>query len=193
MRGDNGCLDRLPPPRRRFTPTCVGTIILYCASLDNIVHPHMRGDNSHGPRLQQGSLGSPPHAWGQCIFTGGQVSICRFTPTCVGTIGGMLFFAVPGTVHPHMRGDNEIALDVGRLAVGSPPHAWGQCADHAGPAGIDRFTPTCVGTMTEVCDSDGSGVGSPPHAWGQLKEGHIMSNFDWFTPTCVGTIRTCCG
>ncbi len=50
------------------------------------------------------------------------------------------------SVHPHMRGDGDLANWDGRQQSGSPPHAWGR-RDRARLAKRHvRFTPTCVGT-----------------------------------------------
>jgi len=50
----------------RFTPTRVGTISL---ELNHLllypVHPHTRGDNRGGLKIERDLYGSPPHAWGQ--------------------------------------------------------------------------------------------------------------------------------
>ena len=147
-RGDNGArmLGRIAnlgsPPRawgqfsprptaadnRRFTPTGVGTM----GWVDGIgnrsaVHPHGRGDNSPQPAPTRAPRGSPPRAWGQCIYANA--------------------WNVHRTVHPHGRGDNGcLSLNLrlrrwftptgvgtirscmylsSRLA-GSPPRAWGQ-------------------------------------------------------------------
>ncbi len=53
----------------RFTPTCVGNIVIVAMSFDAVaVHPHMRGE--YFGRLFRfiGGLGSPPHAWGIYTF-----------------------------------------------------------------------------------------------------------------------------
>ena len=114
--------------QRRFTPTGVGTM----RSGDGVrnrsaVHPHGRGDNSPQPAPTRAPRGSPPRAWGQCIYANA--------------------WNVHRTVHPHGRGDNGcLSLNLrlrrwftptgvgtirscmylsSRLA-GSPPRAWGQ-------------------------------------------------------------------
>ena len=63
------CVHVQPGIYRRFTPTCVGTMILANQpTAARPVHPHMRGDNVLIPCTLCGCkwvLGSPPHAWGQ--------------------------------------------------------------------------------------------------------------------------------
>ena len=52
----------------RFTPTCVGTIVLLHHDACWLsVHPHMRGDNRVKYERCCAVVGSPPHAWGQLL------------------------------------------------------------------------------------------------------------------------------
>ena len=54
------------PPDRRFTPTCVGTMLCVPVCMCIFaVHPHMRGDNVYAKCVHFNAAGSPPHAWGQ--------------------------------------------------------------------------------------------------------------------------------
>src|SRR5690606_22239822 len=91
----------------RFTPTRVGTTErkrrqrLSCA-----VHPHARGDNSHGRRAEHHLPGSPPRAWGQRLRWSREDAPSRFTPTRVGTTPSSFPATVRTPVHPHARGDN---------------------------------------------------------------------------------------
>ena len=126
-RGDNGDLlaparaDGGSPPRawgqsarrginkiiHRFTPTGVGTILIFLLSLsENSVHPHGRGDNFIRIRQPNRSAGSPPRAWGQSACRLPRSDIRRFTPTGVGTMGAMVDECGSRAVHPHGRGDN---------------------------------------------------------------------------------------
>ncbi len=118
-----------------------------------------------------------------------QADVIRFTPTCVGTTSIARLEHRRYTVHPHVRGDNELADQARGLAKGSPPRAWGQPfwntpngllravhphvrGDNEGAcdegAGWGRFTPTCVGTTDALPLNALSHPGSPPRAWGQL-------------------------
>ncbi len=102
----------------------------------------------------------------------------------------MVFSPSLHSVHPHTRGDIVPRSLCARRTRGSPPHAWGHLNAALGWLGVNRFTPTRVGT------SSGStpmlwqqpvhphtrgdidilrlrqclGFGSPPHAWGHRKE-----------------------
>jgi len=111
------------------------------------VHPHGRGDNRKRELSSTKKFGSPPRAWGQSIRYHGYVRLNRFTPTGVGTMVGGCFYFYGGSVHPHGRGDNRIAVGIFLGFAGSPPRAWGQLHRtlmHHRPM---RFTPTGVGTI----------------------------------------------
>ncbi len=57
---------QLRPSGVRFTPTCVGTIVIFQPFQPVYpVHPHVRGDNWIRRIRRTGRCGSPPRAWGQ--------------------------------------------------------------------------------------------------------------------------------
>ena len=170
----------------------------------------MRGENAirrHGFTDQRGS---PPHAWGksgnQCLCH----IILRFTPTCVGKICNGRLSVDSLSVHPHMRGENNILYFSAQSETGSPPHAWGKSVPSPAKWWCARFTPTCVGKIKFGLSPSkylsvhphmrGENypkhpiapvpIGSPPHAWG--KSWIIFNGIgDYrFTPTCVGKICT---
>ena len=73
--------------------------------------------------------GSPPRAWGQCSANTDEIEQLRFTPTGVGTMPFQSEGSDRDTVHPHGRGDNNVVLSYPDRYDGSPPRAWGQCAN----------------------------------------------------------------
>ena len=113
----------------------------------------------------------------------------------------------PPPVHPHVRGDGGHRRVHNRLLLGSPPRAWGRLPGLKDSHGVQRFTPTCVGTavrgrrewrQTAVHPHvRGDGVrsssyrrslcGSPPRAWGRRDQQELRHLVERFTPTCVGT------
>ena len=136
------------------------------ATICKAVHPHMRGDNSPQYRRMRLPIGSPPHAWGQCLIIEDLRALRGSPPHAWGQCferGGVLGAV---SVHPHMRGDNYAYYNPAAPEGGSPPHAWGQCGGEACSGFLDRFTPTCVGTINSQ-SPPGPYTGSPPHAWGQ--------------------------
>ena len=111
----------------RFTPTGVGTMYATASTSPPVaVHPHGRGDNTDYYLVALRRNGSPPRAWGQSEQQQAPYDHPRFTPTGVGTIARGDVVVCNDSVHPHGRGDNLIAPQVGALSVGSPPRAWGQ-------------------------------------------------------------------
>ena len=95
-------------PMTRFTPTGVGTILIFLLSLSgNSVHPHGRGDNLPFQPVPDVARGSPPRAWGQLWCRCSLGSAMRFTPTGVGTISERARWRGYVAVHPHGRGDNR--------------------------------------------------------------------------------------
>ena len=133
-------------------------------------------------------FGSPPHAWGQCVYLSQPIRIIRFTPTCVGTIDVNPFILFMASVHPHMRGDNDLLRIPTEKEIGSPPHAWGQWTCPTPCPIRPPVHPHMRGDNSRYTLGSAAEAGSPPHAWGQCQgiPGNIPSRR--FTPTCVGTI-----
>ena len=205
---------RNPVRHVRFTPTCVG-----------------KSPGRPMSFVQQ--FGSPPRVWGnrrrRCCDTR---DARRFTPTCVGKSASRSVaraHSMPGspprvwgnrirermapiriTVHPHVCGEICFGLEAIPLAAaGSPPRVWGNRVHAIGDAGLERFTPTCVGksrrigrrpthrrfTPTCVGKSSEHGsmhatyIGSPPRVWGNHARAGVSDSGARFTPTCVGKSR----
>ncbi len=198
-------------PRRRFTPTCVGTAVIdFMSRLAKAVHPHVRGDGQLRGDMVVLCAGSPPRAWGRLPKLLRVALECRFTPTCVGTANHWQSSSLRAAVHPHVRGDGSVGHAGYRCPVGSPPRAWGRRLKHGGVFAVGRFTPTCVGTASapshRAPDSSvhphvrGDGcywlatitiiLGSPPRAWGRPPPRPSVPMLFRFTPTCVGTARS---
>ena len=153
-------------------------------------------------------VGSPPRAWGQSRRRRPSRPRRRFTPTGVGTMRTGTCLTISRAVHPHGRGDNNAQKIDPLPTAGSPPRAWGQCLEIIRDAGLGRFTPTGVGTITIRRDSYhsrsvhphgrgdnrcsglqvGSAHGSPPRAWGQCQKCVVHPVSVRFTPTGVGTM-----
>jgi len=132
---------------RRFTPTCVGTTIVFDVPANGrSVHPHVRGDDWTTAYRIIGFYGSPPRAWGRLRFPLLVQISNRFTPTCVGTTRSVGLSSGLPSVHPHVRGDDMSCAAQMYLIAGSPPRAWGRRPLKRGRAERIRFTPTCVGT-----------------------------------------------
>ena len=193
----------------RFTPTYVGKIPpgKYKFS-PSTVHPHIRGENASILLPSRTRIGSPPHTWGKWNRWTNWPTSKRFTPTYVGKISALLMYLWAISVHPHIRGENEVkdyhiwALD------GSPPHTWGKLPSRQVSRVQSRFTPTYVGKMffakfifnnvsvhPHIRGENASAyayeipvAGSPPHTWGKYRFETLGSPRLRFTPTYVGKI-----
>jgi len=172
----------------RFTPTGVGT------TLDNgtglsipTVHPHGCGDNDWklGDILRVS--GSPPRVWGQHDRVHWNGYARRFTPTGVGTTQISIAARNYSPVHPHGCGDNETSRRLTSWRAGSPPRVWGQPDDDIGSAGVWRFTPTGVGTTTELRQAARNYAVHPHGCGDNAAGGGKTRGLLRFTPTGVGT------
>ena len=116
--------------------------------------------------------------------------IARFTPTYVGKTKGIASRAAEGTVHPHIRGEDQYSARQYGPALGSPPHTWGRLHSTTSATQSRRFTPTYVGKTRVKPWSARACAGSPPHTWGRLHGELYQRAIGRFTPTYVG--KTAC-
>ena len=134
----------------RFIPTCVGSMARRInSSMKSPVHPHLRGEHVIKRELVDIWRGSSPPAWGACQIPLGSGRPFRFIPTCVGSICSSAGATGSGPVHPHLRGEHPRINETRRAMTGSSPPAWGACIYIFVHLSVQRFIPTCVGSM--VC------------------------------------------
>ncbi len=173
------------------------------------VHPHGSGDSLRYSERSTSDHGSPPREWGQLPaasdvevierFTptgvgtahliGEVLTSCRrFTPTGVGTAATISVASVSVAVHPHGSGDSLIWLHFDPAASGSPPREWGQHGQNLRGDGQERFTPTGVGTASDLRGQSPRGERFTPTGVGTA-ESRLSVHFllNRFTPTGVGT------
>ena len=134
----------------------------------------------------------------------------RFTPTHVGKTRAPSRSCPLCPVHPHTRGEDDIAGIWTIGYGGSPPHTWGRLLSAPVSFPVSWFTPTHVGKTVahsvvspvravhpHTRGEDGDTFtaanprnGSPPHTWGRpcrLRQGVACGRF---TPTHVGKTST---
>ena len=191
----------------RFIPTCVGNtgpLGVIPAALP--VHPHMRGEYPAASTVIPVPGGSSPHAWGILPQSFRRLRIFRFIPTCVGNTRSRRHAGQRVAVHPHMRGEYLVSLNVPAMRCGSSPHAWGIRWWEGRGLRMRRFIPTCVGNTQPRLAADmeypvhphmrgeykspaewiRTYGGSSPHAWGiRLLRSPDVADAR-FIPTCVG-------
>ena len=140
------CPDRGGETRFRLTPTCVGrTCQTGRGRSRSAAHPHVRGEDYVPPSQTAADDGSPPRAWGGLGRGDDLPARRRLTPTCVGRTRQHGREYVPGTAHPHVRGEDVHPSIEAAKAAGSPPRAWGGLLRHLEQPSRQRLTPTCVG------------------------------------------------
>jgi len=152
------------------------------------VHPHVRGEHRITRNADDEMVGSSPRAWGAFSRNSRSWPFARFIPTCVGSMAESRYPAPPPAVHPHVRGEHSGPDWPTTCAIGSSPRAWGACAVIPVHPRVDRFIPTCVGSIRlhhdpaghrrvhphvrgehdGACMEAGRGLGSSPRAWGAL-------------------------
>jgi len=119
--------DAAPPyRRRRFIPTCVGSMARHAQNISRLpVHPHSRGEHNDIGANTFGTAGSSPHAWGAFDAVGELHRPAWFIPTCVGSMMERSRVGMCPPVHPHTRGEHQRMVFRSVKCSGSSPHAWG--------------------------------------------------------------------
>ncbi len=191
----------------RFIPACAGntrTRRTRCAW--NSVHPRMRGEHVGTLLVVMIRSGSSPHARGTLLGNSLGCGLSRFIPACAGNTNRHNRFCSWPSVHPRMRGEHVVRVQIERHRNGSSPHARG--TRPADPVSRDerRFIPACAGnthpTMnatvmstvhprmrgehTLACSLAAHSVGSSPHARGTLPRARICAAIRRFIPACAG-------
>ena len=89
------------------------------------VYPHTRGGTNWRTKIDQGSRGLSPHAWGNpsVVLPGGTAE--RSIPTRVGEPSSSTSSSRRFTVYPHTRGGTTQASPYSGKMRGLSPHAWG--------------------------------------------------------------------
>ena len=170
------------------------------------VHPHIRGEYSNASCNIWRALGSSPHPWGIRLTSPVTMICSRFIPTSVGNTDDGDYFVILDTVHPHIRGEYEIACEAEDDFYGSSPHPWGIPFLSTGSTTKARFIPTSVGNTRYIhqlrqcvavhphirgeywgtCLNHSDYFGSSPHPWGIHKLGDFCVRVCRFIPTSVG-------
>ena len=89
------------------------------------------------------------------------------TPTCVGKTNTFWQVWNAERKHPHMRGEDNIAMSFVLPQIETPPHAWGRHAKVSLERPKKGNTPTCVGKTRACPPAIPRARETPPHAWGR--------------------------
>ena len=113
-------------PVYRFIPTSVGNTYGFGRPRrNNPVHPHIRGEYLQNSMISPRLCGSSPHPWGILFRKRIHKRTVRFIPTSVGNTRQRTQESQGRTVHPHIRGEYEVAMMMTTSCCGSSPHPWG--------------------------------------------------------------------
>ena len=164
-----GTQQRVPrgPRAVRFIPACAGNATGGRETWSHsTVHPRMRGERLHAAGLCVDGYGSSPHARGTPTSVPGERLLRRFIPACAGNAQSRQPVGPDRAVHPRMRGERHLGVDLpgvrGRfipacagnafsfdwmtlVATGSSPHARGTHRGRGSAGSIHRFIPACAG------------------------------------------------
>jgi len=123
-----GTRPRMPARRTpsRFIPTLVGNASAVFRTAGNRpVHPHARGERVLRYFLTALRNGSSPRSWGTHLSDFDLRLVPRFIPTLVGNAVPIQPSHTCGTVHPHARGERQLANADRQGLIGSSPRSWG--------------------------------------------------------------------
>ena len=172
-------------------------------------HPHVRGEDPHLPSHQEMRKETPPRTWGRPLSDEIPVLKGRNTPTYVGKTGAGCCCKRQGWKHPHVRGEDNHAVNFLFRALETPPRTWGRPFSSASASISSRNTPTYVGKTQStflqpratrkhphVRGEDEQKLPlraktgeTPPRTWGRQRRGERQVIPEGNTPTYVG--KTC--
>ena len=174
--------------------------------IQQLKHPHGRGEDGREIKDVVSDEETPPRAWGRlrCQHING--GSAGNTPTGVGKTHGKTNPKTGGKKHPHGRGEDRIEAAQAQLSIETPPRAWGRPRGRSTSAACSRNTPTGVGkTVTgkstqNMMEKHPHGRGedvpydirqgafreTPPRAWGRRHDLRQRGDHGGNTPTGVG-------
>ncbi len=172
----------------RFIPACAGSRPSTQHSPPEItVHPRVRGEQASTIFGVLTPRGSSPRARGavgaERIEHDGQ----RFIPACAGSSGEPLPGSVPCTVHPRVRGEQWLMVEVRVMSIGSSPRARGAGETGSYRRCIGRFIPACAGSRQERPGPEPPPRGSSPRARGAVDRRIRVVFRNRFIPACAGS------
>ncbi len=194
----------------RFIPTPVGnTTPRPTGPSAPAVHPHARGEHNPAAGSQPSTTGSSPRPWGTPGRPACDQCLRGFIPTPVGNTNTTSGVAGCPAVHPHARGEHEIAHSLAQINRGSSPRPWGTLEAGRRRLRRRRFIPTPVGNTCwrhRWCPpwsvhphargehdrehaERAAHLGSSPRPWGTLRLRRSGLHRPRFIPTPVGNTQ----
>ena len=134
----------------RFTPAYAGnTGLLSGLSLQNSVHPRIRGEYPVLPTRVAFAGGSPPHTRGIRLLLL-ILNETRFTPAYAGNTATHISSLICVQVHPRIRGEYSKTSLICHVKLGSPPHTRGILSNVLSQKQGTRFTPAYAGNTIGI-------------------------------------------
>ena len=130
--------------------------------------------------------GSSPRTWGTGQPRSSPCASRRFIPTHVGNSGGRPCSRCQPAVHPHARGEQQIAGKSLVRYIGSSPRTWGTVGVGVLCCSPCRFIPTHVGNSMAIHKRWRQTYGSSPRTWGTGRSASCCLATCRFIPTHVG-------
>ena len=115
------------------------------AALEQRFIPTPRGEHARVKEAASDAGGSSPHPWGTQVHAVRPFDDRRFIPTPVGNTCLVPGWSLASTVHPHTRGEHDLAPIMASNSSGSSPHPWGTLRPSLLRRFVPRFIPTPVG------------------------------------------------
>ena len=175
----------------RSIPTCVGKINgAKIKKISKTVHPHVRGENCKGDKSASTHHGPSPRAWGKSSVAYKELLYLRSIPTCVGKIYSGGSSVTPGTVHPHVRGENLVVASAQNSAFlpRSIPTCVGKISQSEQLGIVSSVHPHVRGENTMFISFVYIDSGPSPRAWGKFASAQNSAFLPRSIPTCVGKI-----
>ncbi len=172
---------------RRFIPACAGNRPRRAgASANSEVHPRVRGEQVLGALAAMGAAGSSPRARGTGCAQPAENRSARFIPACAGNSVACAADRRGHSVHPRVRGEQNVDRQIANALRGSSPRARGTAALPHRVAGVFRFIPACAGNRESDTRSLSANSGSSPRARGTAMVICRRVRFYRFIPACAG-------
>ena len=160
--------------RARFIPTHVGNRKrVQQWWVEAAVHPHARGEQFAVSHCASSIAGSSPRTWGTDAVAYHAHLRRRFIPTHVGNRLRPEGINHSQTVHPHARGEQDMASVSEWDWLGSSPRTWGTERRVFTGRPVRRFIPTHVGNRHSLRPAP-SDRPVHPHARGEQSGGVLL-------------------
>ena len=136
----------------RFIPAYAGNARCLCSQRTPApVHPRIRGERRVRRPAADLCGGSSPHTRGTRGQHHSASDGLRFIPAYAGNALGRIDQPEDGPVHPRIRGERHLELNMNNIELGSSPHTRGTRIDADRYRPNTRFIPAYAGNASSAC------------------------------------------